>query len=207
MRVKGNVLKARREFVVDTFGQEDWERVLESLSEFDRALLKGLITNTGWYPFETAERLDAAIVDVLGEGKWALYEHLGRMSARSNLTGVHRTMLVEGDPLTFLKKAAMIYTFYYDTGHRTFRSTGQGAGVITTYDAETYSATDCATVVGWYKEALEMCGATGVTIAEEECRAHGGLVCRYRVHWNEPSASRGYSAIEERAALNSAIVP
>jgi hypothetical protein len=42
---------------------------------------------------------------------------------------------------------------------------------------------DCLTVVGWYRHALEMCGAKGVTIVEEECRAKGGGVCRYAVSW------------------------
>ncbi|MCP4897427.1 MAG: hypothetical protein GY906_10685 [bacterium] len=91
----------------------------------------------------------------------------------------------------------MMYTFYYDTGHRTFRLTGPGTGVITTYDAETYSEHDCATVIGWYSEALEMCGATGVTIVEEECRAHGGLVCRYRVRWHDATASAGFPAVQQ----------
>jgi hypothetical protein len=39
-------------------------------------------------------------------------------------------------------------------------------------------------VVGWYRKALEMCGLTGVQVVEEECRAKGGAVCRYRVAWN-----------------------
>ncbi|MCP4900517.1 MAG: hypothetical protein GY906_26435, partial [bacterium] len=145
MRVKGNILKARRSFVEDTFEQGSWERILDALPESDRTILNGIVTNTGWYPFETAERLDAAIVQLLGEGKSALYGHLGRVSARKNLNSVHKTMLTPGDPLAFLKQAAMMYTFYYDTGHRTFRLTGPGTGVITTYDAETYSEHDCAT--------------------------------------------------------------
>jgi hypothetical protein len=29
-----------------------------------------------------------------------------------------------------------------------------------------------------------MCGVTGVKIKEEECRALGGKVCRYRVKWD-----------------------
>jgi hypothetical protein len=38
-------------------------------------------------------------------------------------------------------------------------------------------------VVGWYRKALELCGVKGVKIVEEECRAKGGAVCRYRVTW------------------------
>jgi hypothetical protein len=39
-------------------------------------------------------------------------------------------------------------------------------------------------VVGWHRKALELCGCTGVKVVEEECRARGGEVCRYRVSWS-----------------------
>jgi len=28
-----------------------------------------------------------------------------------------------------------------------------------------------------------MCGVQDVAIEEDECRARGGAVCRYRIHW------------------------
>jgi hypothetical protein len=50
-----------------------------------------------------------------------------------------------------------IYAFYYDQGQREYERTGTSEGVLTTYGAATFSAPDCATVVGWYRCALEMC--------------------------------------------------
>jgi hypothetical protein len=72
---------------------------------------------------------------------------------------------------------------YYDKGWRDYKPTGQTSGVMTTYEAETYSATDCMTVIGWYKEALKMCGAINIEMVEETCRARGGDCCRYLVSW------------------------
>jgi len=43
---------------------------------------------------------------------------------------------------------------------------------------------DCATVVGWYKEALGMCGARDVRMDEVQCRARGDSVCQYTVSWS-----------------------
>ena len=34
------------------------------------------------------------------------------------------------------------------------------------------------------KAIAEMCGCTDVSVTEEECRATGGAVCRYRVSWS-----------------------
>ena len=77
----------------------------------------------------------------------------------------------------------MIYSFYYEQGRREYRKEGEREAVLTTHDAETFSAADCLTVVGWHRKALEMCGARQVRIVEEECRALGGTVCRYRLAW------------------------
>ncbi len=55
--------------------------------------------------------------------------------------------------------------------------------MLTTHEAETFSTADCLTVIGWYRKALQMCGAKGVKMVEEECRAQGGDVCRYRISW------------------------
>ena len=183
MQIKGLILHARTEFVIEHFGEDAWARVLESMSEDDRRILGDMIVTAKWYPFEVGERLDRAIVDVLGGGDEKIFEEIGVKSAKRSLLKVHKSFLTPGDPQAFMKKADMIYKFYYDTGYREYQETGPVSGVISTYDAETFSTADCLTVIGWYKEALRMCGATNVQAVEEECRAKGGTCCRYRFKW------------------------
>jgi len=184
VKVKGNIIKARLSFIKENYSAEALDRVLSSLSAEDQKLLRGIITSTVWIPFEVGKRLDAAIVKVLGDGKTEIFEELGRTSARFNLGSVHRSFLEPGKPLAFMEKAAAIYQFYYDVGRRTWEQTGPTSGILTTYDAETFSAFDCLTVIGWYKEALAMCGAKQISFVEELCRAKGDKVCRYRVSWS-----------------------
>ncbi len=181
-QIKGAVLKSRLAFVEQHFGQDGVRRVLESLPPGDRRALELLFTST-WYPFELGTRLDDAIVRVLGNGRPELFERLGAASAQRNLGSIHSSYLTPGDPQAFLANTPAIYAAYYETGRREYRATGPKSGVLTTYGAEAYSAADCLTVIGWYRQALEMCGATGVKIVEDECRARGGSVCRYRVSW------------------------
>lgn len=183
MQIKGLILHAREEFVKEHFGEDAWESVLEALSEEDRAVLRDIVITGKWYPFEVGEHLDHAIVEVLGGGDESVFEEVGAKSATRSLTKVHKSFLTPGDPQAFMRKADMIYKFYYDTGRREYEETGMKSGVLTTYDAETYSGPDCLTVIGWYKEALKMCGARNVKAVEEECRAKGGSCCRYRFSW------------------------
>lgn len=184
MKVKGNIIKARQAFVVDRFGEQGWARVLEALPEEDSKTFGGMIVNVAWFEFDRANRLDEAIVKVLGGGNTKLFEEMGRASARENLTGVHSNLVASGDPQAFMKKANVIYRFYYDVGHREYEETGPTEGTLTTYDAETFSVADCATVIGWYKEALAMCGANSPRVEEVRCRARGDDVCEYRVRWS-----------------------
>jgi len=186
MKIAKNIVKTRIDFVREHFGEAGWAKVLQALPPDDQKELKGIIAGVGWFPFEMGARLDAAIVQVLGQGKAEVFEAIGANSARENLQSVHRPFLAPGHPQKFLEKADSIYKYYYDTGHRTYEPVSDREGILVTHDAETFSAVDCLTVIGWYKEALRMCGASTVEMREEECRAKGAPCCRYRVRWTMP---------------------
>ncbi|HEX2780600.1 MAG TPA: DUF2378 family protein, partial [Gemmatimonadaceae bacterium] len=151
--------------------------------EADRKALGSVLT-VKWYPIELGTRLDEAIVQVLGEGKPEFFERLGVASAEKNLGSVHKAFVAAGDPHAFLSRTPAIYSMYYEKGRREYEKTGDKAATLTTYDAEAFSAPDCLTIVGWHRRALEMCGATNVRVVEDECRARGGAVCRYKLSWD-----------------------
>lgn len=182
-KIKGSILKSRLEFVRKEIGEGGLAGLIDSLPEGDQKILSRLVA-VAWVDFEVGKRLDDAIVKALGGGSTGFFERLGEASAEVNLGTLHSAFLAPGDPQAFLAKAPQIYRLYYDVGRREYQKTGEREGVLTTRDAETFSKTDCLTVIGWYKKALELCGAKNVSIVEEECRATGGEVCRYRVRWS-----------------------
>ncbi len=181
MKVKGAVINSRIAFIKKNFGEEGFKMVLEALSKEDREILSGLISSMSWFPFDFALRLDETIFKVLGGSNPKVFEELGAQSARENLSKAHKHFLEIGDPMKFLEKAPIIYKFYYDTGYRTYEKVSENEAILTTYDSEAYSLADCLTVIGWYREALKMCGAKVVKIVEEECKAKSGKFCRYRI--------------------------
>ena len=183
--IKGSVLRSRLALAEELAPGDGPRRVLARLTGQEADVL-GSILASAWYPFDLGQRVDEAIVQELGGGRTEFFEKLGEASAEKNLgaTGVHRGFLVPGDPHAFLAKAPLIYSYYYDQGRRDYEKTGEREAVLTTRDAETFSGPDCLTVVGWYRRALEMCGATKPRVVEEECRARGGAVCRYRLSWS-----------------------
>jgi hypothetical protein len=180
--IKGSVLAARLVFVRELAGKEGVERVFARLPPSDQKML-AMITLVRWYPFDVGARLDQAIVQELGKGDRAFFERLGEASASNNLSHLHASFLTPGDPMAFLAKAGMIYAMYYEGGRRVFEKIDARSAFLTTHDAETFSATDCLTVVGWYRRALVMCGAKKPTVVEVACRANGDAFCRYRCGW------------------------
>ena len=181
-QIKGAVLKSRLAFVERQAGKPAVEQVLATLPSDTQRTLRMLFTSN-WYPFAIGKSLDDAIVQVLGRGRAEFFEKLGEASAETNLSNIHASYLTKGDAHAFLAKAPSIYSLYYESGRREYQPTGPSEGVLTTHEAETFSAPDCLTVIGWYRTALEMCGVRGARVTEEECRARGGSVCRYRVSW------------------------
>ncbi len=144
-KVKGSILKSRLAFVDKQFGPEGLDRVMENLDPEDQKALRGLVP-VAWLDFEIGRRLDDAIVKVLGGGRPEVFERLGAASADANLTTVHSAFIAHGDPQAFLAKAPQIYRMYYQTGRREYEPTGEMEGVLTTYDAETFSKADCRLV-------------------------------------------------------------
>jgi len=185
IHIKGSVLRARLALVEELQPADGRARVLARLADPDREVVESLLASA-WYPFALGSRLDEAIVAEIGGGRPEFFERLGAASADKNLgpAGVHRSFLVPGDPQAFLAKAPLIYSYYYDQGWRAYERAGEREALLTTHEAETFSAPDCLTVVGWYRRALELCGARQPQVVEEECRTRGGSVCRYRLRWS-----------------------
>ena len=182
-QIKGGVLKSRLAFVEQHSGREGVEKVMNILPPDDRRTLATALAVT-WYPFELGKRLDDAIVRALGGGRSDFFEKLGEASAEQNLTTFHKAFITQGDAHAFLSKSPAIYKLYYETGRREYAKVAEREGMLTTFDAETFSAPDCLTVIGWHRKALEMCGVKGVQVVEESCLAKGGDACRYRFRWN-----------------------
>ena len=182
--VKGTVLQARKAFVGERFGDAALEKVLASLSADDQKILRGIILPLGWYPADTCNHFDEAIINSIGGDARKAFWELGRQSAEHNLGKFQAAYLRGKNPLTFLAQTPAIYRLYYEVGSREFQPTGEKSGVMITSGAEGVTVGDCLTVMGWHERALEMVGARNLKITHPICRASKGDVCRYEISWS-----------------------
>jgi uncharacterized protein (TIGR02265 family) len=182
--IKGNVLLARLKYVRDVGGQPALDAILARLPPDEARVLSGWVLPISWYPIDLYLRLDDAIASVMSpHDRSRVFLEMGRASADANLTGPQRPFVRAGDPHFLLQAAPQIYAAYYAVGRRTYERTGTASGVLTTHDAENVTETDCLTVVGWHRRAIELCGGKAVEVQETRCRARGDEVCEYRCAW------------------------
>lgn len=186
-RVGGNVIYARRAFVVERGGEQLWKRVLARLSPADAAALAKVILVTSAYPLALNARLDQAIAAELSpDDPDRVFLEMGRASADANLKSTQKAFVHEGDPHHLLEASGMIYAYYYSVGRRTYRRTGPSSGVIVTFEAAPTTPADCLTVVAWHQRAIELSGGSDVTVVETKCRHRGDTVCEYTCSWSKP---------------------
>jgi hypothetical protein len=180
--IKGTVLVSRLKLLRDRGGEALVERVMRGLPADDVAILRGIVLTSVWYPFDMNERFDAAIVAAIGGGD-ETYRALGRQSAGDNLAAAHRNFARSPDPHAFFRQTASIYRVYYDTGTRTYEKLGSNKALVRTEGSESFSRTDCLTVIGYFERATEIVGGRDVKIDHARCRAKNDTVCDYLIEW------------------------
>jgi uncharacterized protein (TIGR02265 family) len=182
--IRGAVIASRLKYVREKGGADVRERVLARLPPGDQQLLRGWLQTSGWYPFDLNRRLDDAIAAELSPGdRSRVFLEMGRASAEANLLSGQAVYVKPGDPHALLRAAPEVYAAYYAVGRREYEKTGETSAVLRTHGAESVTAEDCLTVVGWHVRAIELCGGHDVKVVETRCRARGHPFCEYSCRW------------------------
>jgi uncharacterized protein (TIGR02265 family) len=183
-QIKGSILLSRRAYLRERGGEPLFQRVSSRLPLIDRTIVEGTLLATSWYPLELNLRLDDAIADELSTGNRSqVFIEMGRASAEQNLKTVHQAFIRQGDPHFLLSNAPRIYRLYYAVGYRTYERAGPSSATLRTFDAESVTATDCMTVIGWHQRGIELSGGKNAAVVELVCRSRGGPHCEYRCAW------------------------
>ena len=184
-QVGGNIILARRSYVIDRGGEPLWERVLSHLAPDDARQLRRTLLVTTSYPLDLNLRLDQAIAsEIYPNEPTRAFVEMGRASADVNLHGPQRAFLRQGDPHHLLGFTEAIYSYYYGTGQRTYEKTGPTSALLVTKGAPPATPGDCLTVVGWHQRAIELSGGKDAKVTETKCRSRGDAVCEYHCSWS-----------------------
>lgn len=179
-KVKGVMFGGRKQFLLDTIGEEGFARLLEKLTPRTRGYVKTPLASS-WCEFESLVELDRAIHNELKATHPNVLALIGAASAELGIGRVYRSLDSE-ELEKFLENNALFHNQYQKFGHVQFEKTPNGAR-MTYSNYSCYSPVYCASAVGYFLESILRHGGTDPTVAETKCQCHGDKACVYEMTW------------------------
>lgn len=179
-KVKGVMFGGRKQFLVDTIGEEGFARLLEKLSPRTRSYAKTPLASA-WCEFESLVELDRAIYNELKATHPNVLALIGAASAELGIGRVYRSLDSE-ELEKFLENNALFHTQYQKFGNVKFEKAPNGGRMIYS-NYPCYSPIYCASAVGFFLESILRHGGSDPTVVETKCQCHGDKACVFEMTW------------------------
>ena len=176
-KVKGVMFGGRRQFLLDTLGQEGFNAFTEKLSPQTRSYVRTPLA-TSWCEFSALMELDRAIAGHLNADALA---KMGAASAELGVGKIYR-FLDTAELVQFFEKNALFHDQYQKFGKVRFEKSATGGRMIYS-DYPCYSPIFCASAVGYFMEAILRHGGTNPSVSETSCQCRGDATCTFEMRW------------------------
>ena len=189
-RASGSIFLYAREYIINNYGQDTWDKITEQLAEDERVFAKMDYSPNDWYPVYLLNRVLSILDVLLSVEKNTSIIPIVKYITEKDLLPVFNLFLNLKDPVFVLQNVPSIWNRYFDTGtvnielsdaeNNHFQySLADGA------DENIYSGEAICRygTVTWIETALEIAGAENINITHPKCRYCGDLVCIDDVRW------------------------
>ena len=179
-KVKGVMFGGRKQFLLDTLGEDGFNRLLAKLTPRTRGYTKTPLASS-WCEFESLIELDRAIHEELKAKYPNVLALIGAASAELGIGRVYKSLDSE-ELEKFLENNALFHNQYQKFGSVKFEKTPNGARMI--YSAyPCYSPIFCGSAIGYFQESILRHGGTNPTVTETKCQCHGDRTCTFELNW------------------------
>lgn len=179
-KVKGVMFGGRKQFLLDTLGEERFQKLLDKLTPRTRSYLKTPLASS-WCEFESLIELDRTIHDELKNEYPNVLALIGAASAELGVGRVYKSLDSE-ELVQFLENNALFHSQYQKFGTQKFEKTPNG-GRMTYVNYPVFSPYYCASAVGFFLETILRHGGTNPTVTETKCQCHGDKACVFEMTW------------------------
>ncbi|MEO8380965.1 MAG: hypothetical protein ABI779_14985 [Acidobacteriota bacterium] len=179
-KVKGVMFGGRKQFLMDTLGEEGFATFLEKLKPRTRGYTKTPLASS-WCEFESLVELDRAIHNELKAKHPNVLALIGAASAELGIGKLYRSLDSE-ELIRFLENNAVFHDQYQKFGTVHFEKTPSGGRMIYA-NYPCYSPIFCASAIGYFMESILRHGGTDPKVTETKCQCHGDKTCTYEMTW------------------------
>ncbi len=190
--IKGNQIILAKKFFTQRFGSDALDKILNAMSENNKTIIKKAISSANWEPEEAYIEFLSAADKVFGCGDNSIPFDCGYYLAKEGIPKIYKIFIRFGDPLFVIQRADRFWSQVHSTGRLSVTHTGPNAVIGRLEDKAYPHKAFCASLLGYFKGILELCGIKEGTFKELHCAAQGHGFCEYAITWNPTSAtSRG----------------
>lgn len=192
--VKGVGVILTRQYVRSRFSPR-YEEWLASLSPSSRDIVETAISGT-WYPIEAAliEPMQQAC-RLFHEGREDGAWQMGRHAADHALRGVYSVFMKNGRPGFVISRSKSVFSYHYQPCEIQIVENSPGRAIMQVVRPPVVSRLLELRMGGWMQRALEMTGASPVTVQIAQSVALGDEVTELVMEWAElPSPAQAIGA-------------
>jgi hypothetical protein len=185
VEVKGSALGSIREFVMNEFGREGFDRWLDALPDLSRGLHAAAIRLDSWYPLremmiEPTEKICELFYGGDIRGAW----EGGRFSADFALHGIYRLFVKLGSVESLINRASLIFSTYYKpSALRVAESAKNRVSMQITLFPEMHTIVE-RRIGGWMERAVEISGQKNVKVEIAQSLTVGDPCTEFVATWD-----------------------
>jgi predicted hydrocarbon binding protein len=179
-KVKGVMFGARKQFLIETLGEQGFYDMLLRLSPRTMGYTRTPLASS-WCEFESLIELDRTIHDTQKAKMPNVLALIGAASAELGIGRVYKS-LDTAELTKFLESNALFHSQYQKFGTVKFEKTPAGGRMVYS-DYPCYSPIYCSSAIGFFMESIYRHGGTEPSVIETKCQTLGDPTCTYEMTW------------------------
>jgi hypothetical protein len=142
VQIKGSAIKETINQIKSRAGEEALQKILGLLDEETRTICQKEVFSSSWYPLDVFTRFLEVEIRVLANGKEEMVTRGSEVVIERQLRGIYKAFVKLGSPEFVVKRIAAVHATYFEKQHRIMGFA----------------------IMGFFKKALEISGATDVVL-------------------------------------------
>src|SRR6201984_593977 len=184
VQIKGSAIKETIDQIKSRAGEEALQKILGLLDEETRTICQNEVFSSSWYPLDVFTRFLEVEIRVLADGKEEMVTRGSEAVIERQLRGIYKAFVKFGSPEFVIKRIAAVHATYFQGIPIEVQMQEDKRALVKYTGFEKQHRIMGFAIIGFFKKALEISGATDVvlrfTVPIEEGKAFSELSISWR---------------------------
>ncbi len=185
VKIKGLPLLTSKNFILERYGQEAYEKIINALSEEDRKIFNGVILSSQFYPLDAYVHWLELEVKLLYNGDKFVLVRQNLEATEKAVKGIYKIFLYLGSPEKVLERLGRINNQLFENLTVQTTKIEKGKVLITVRGYEKKHAIFEILISGFWLTMLKLMGAKDYKFEPRISIADGQDRCEFLLSWTK----------------------